>query len=67
MPVCAVQLHHFVLQLFALSGRQAQLFDVVWSMDLRVIFSELGLGSVGAQQGQSDKGAGKSTAHYVLP
>lgn len=67
LPVCAMQLHHLFLQLFALSGGQAQILHIVRSVDLWVIFSKLWLSYVGAQQGQCDKGTGKNTTHNVLP
>lgn len=67
LPVCAVQLHHLILQLFALSGGQAQITYIILSMELWVILSELWLGCVGAQHGQCDKGTGKNSSHDVLP
>lgn len=67
LPVCAVQLHHLLLQLFALPGGQAQILHVVRAMHLRVVLAQLGLGSVGAEQRERDKGAGKDAAHDVLP
>lgn len=67
LPVCAVQLHHLLLQLFALPGGQAEILHVVRAVHLRVVLAQLGLGGVGAEEGERDKGAGKDAAHDVLP
>lgn len=67
LPVCAVQLHHLFLQLFALSRGQAQILNIVCSMELGVILPKLWLGCVGAQQGQCDKGTWENSTHNVLP
>lgn len=67
LPVCAVQLHHLLLQLFALPRSQIQVLHVVRPVDLWVVLAQLGLGGVWPQQGQRDEGTGQDAAHNVLP
>lgn len=57
-PVALVQLDHFVFQLFRVVWCKAELTNVIVPTFIRVIVSKFWLDSVGAQQGEGDKGAG---------
>lgn len=65
-PVCAVQLHHLVLQLLGLTLGHFHLLSVFIAMHLRVILSQLWLQGVGAQQGQGHKRTGQPAMQDVL-
>lgn len=65
-PVALVQLDHLIFQFFRVVWREAELADVIIPALIRVIVSKLWLDSVGAQQGQSDKGAGQPSRHDVI-
>lgn len=62
-----VQLHHFVLQLLRLTLGHFHVPSVFIAVHLRVILAQLRLQGVGSQQGQGDKGAGKSALQDVHP
>lgn len=66
LPVALVQLNHFVLQLFSVVGREAELADVVAAVLVGVVVAELRLHGVGAQQGQRDEGAGQPARNDVI-
>ena len=62
-----VQLHHSLLQLTCLVGREAEVADVVGAVFLRLVVSQLGLDGVGAKKGVSDEWAGQATGQDVVP
>lgn len=66
LPVAFVQLDHFILQLFRVIWREAELADVVAAVLVGVVVAELRLDGVGAQQGQRDERAGQPTRHNVI-
>lgn len=62
-----MQLHHSLLQLMCLVGCKAEVTDVVRAVFLRLIVSQLGLDSIGAQKGMGDKRTGQTTGQNVIP
>lgn len=66
-PVVAVQLHHSLFQLTGLVGREVEVADVVGAVFFRLVVSELGLDSVGAQKGVGDERAGETPGKDVIP
>jgi len=66
-PVCAVQLHHLVLQLPGLARRHLQALAVAAAVQLGVVLAQLRLQGEGAQQAQGDEGAGEAALHDVPP
>lgn len=56
-----MELHHPLLQLARLIGSKAEIADVVGAVVILVVVSQLGLNSVGAQEGVSDERARQAT------
>lgn len=66
LPVALVQLDHFILQLFRVIRREAELADIVAAILIGIVVAELRLHGVGAQQGQRDERARQPTRHDVV-
>lgn len=66
LPVALVQLNHLIFQLFSVIRCKAKLADIVTAVLIGVIVAKLRLHSVGAQQGEGDKGAGQPARHDVI-
>lgn len=62
-----MELHHPLLQLARLIGSKAEIADVVGAVVILVVVSQLGLNSVGAQEGVSDERARQATWQHVIP
>lgn len=62
-----MELHHPLLQLASLIGGKAEIADVVGAVVVMVVVPQLGLNSIGAQEGVSDKWAWQSTWQHVIP
>lgn len=66
LPVALVQLDHFILQLFRVIRREAELTDIVAAILIGIVVTKLWLHGVGAQQGQRDERARQPTWHDVI-
>lgn len=66
-PVVTVQLHHSLLQLAGLVGREVEVVDVVGAVLFRLVVAELSLNRVGAQKGVGDKRTRKTPRQDVIP
>lgn len=66
LPVALVQLDHFILQLFRVIRRKAELADIVTAILIGIVVTKLWLHGVGAQQGQCDERARQPTRHDVI-
>ncbi len=65
--VAAVQLQHFLLQLFGLVRGQTQVADVTGPLQLSIIVAQLRLNRVGAQHRVSGERTRQTPRNHVVP